>query len=108
MKAIFVVLMVVVLSGCFGEPTLDAADMDSLQVSIQEMTESMSPAEQEDFRRDIVVISFGGPEGLKSMFRSAFQGNLQKGEDFAFENMRKAEGMTVDEMRAFADQLRNQ
>ena len=108
MKAILAIFMAVALTGCFGEPTLDATDMESVKVSLQEMTESMTESEHEDFRKDIFVIGFGGPEGLKKMLQSAFQGETKDGSDYAIENMRKADGMTVQEMKAFANELRNQ
>lgn len=80
-----------------GSPTLDTSNDEAMKASVDKMTAGMSEMESRRFRETLVGIRF---VVVKHTFKSG------EAKDEAIRNIRnKMNGMTVDELYAFADEF---
>src|SRR5680860_594963 len=98
MKLVFMLSAVVVLAGCFGEPTLDVSSKETMKASFRDMQESLPKSEQEELGEAMAYFSIGGMEGIGQMIGEVFSGNDIDPEATARANLSKLDGRTAGEI----------
>lgn len=71
---LFVTLLSVLLSGCFGEPKFNASNEISIKESTSKIADTMSVTDKASLQKAIEYFSVGGTKGLKAMTGAAFFG----------------------------------
>ena len=91
------------LSGCFGPPTFDATNDDTIKKSISSMNEGLSEDKKEKLKNAIMYFSIGGMEGLNSLMADSLKGQGNNAELAISVNLQSIHSLTVEEILAKYD-----
>jgi hypothetical protein len=71
MKKLIFIVLIVLLSGCFGSEKFDATNLSTVKKSTQSMMDSLSNEQLKEYEKAIEYFSVGGTDTWKSLIMIA-------------------------------------
>lgn len=97
MKKFLAIASLALITGCIGEPDLDASSKESIKTSIKEMREDLPAEKQEAFESAILYFSLNGTGAPKSLMEMATLAKA-KSDSFLVDNLSPLDGMSANEI----------
>lgn len=104
MRKLLIPIMILGLTGCFGGPTMDASNEETIKASVQAIQKELPEADHEKFENAIKYFTFGGKKGMQAIMKAAFAGEKPDAEKFVLENLAKIDGLDGQEILAKYDE----
>lgn len=112
MKKLFLLTLVILLSGCFGPAKFDASSEAAIKESTQKIVDGLPEGQRDEFKKALMYFTIGGESGFKSMMGAAFAGKSSEAtaEAMLTVNLKDIDGLSgeqiLDKYRASLEQDR--